>query len=242
MIPLFFGPDAHRKYGVFQPALGLGSKGRGIVFCDALYDEALCAHRALRFAAERMAAARWSSLRFDYFGTGDSLGETDEFTLEQALRDTADAIEELKASAGLESVYLLGIRLGGALAAMAAESRPDVRGLMLWDPVIEGEEVLRRYGASDPHGGGERIEGFRLPEAARHALRTVSIEDRLGACGLPLLMVCTSPSAQHRRIAERHDHIDYREIDAPQAWSNTALGGMRPIPAGVVDELLAWEG
>ncbi len=240
MIPLFFGPDEYRKYGVFKPALGRGSKGRGVVICDALFDEALCAHRAIRFTATSLAQARWNSLRFDYFGTGDSAGETADFSLAQALDDIAEAIDELKASTGLEEVYLLGIRLGGTLATQVATARKDVRGLVLWDPIIDGEPVLQRYGDSDARG--LPIEGFRLPQRARDELQSLSIKDALRAYDRPSLMVCTSPTQQQRHIAAAQPQLDFREIDAPQAWSNTAIGGVRPIPTAVVMEIREWEG
>lgn len=243
MIPVLFGPEDRRKYGVFQPAVGRGSKGRGVVICDALFDEALCAHRALSFAARSLAEARWNSLRFDYFGTGDSAGGTGEFSLAQALADTSDAIDELKSSTGLEEIYLLGLRLGGALAMQVAAGREDVRGLVLWDPLIEGETVLQRYGVSESNeSGGDSVEGFRLPVRAQDELRKLTIADLFGACDRPLLMVCTSPTMQHRQIASDHPQIDFREIDAPDAWSNTAVGGVRPIPTAVVNEIREWEG
>lgn len=240
MIPLFFGPDDRRKYAVFQPALGRGSKGRGIVICDALFDEALCAHRALRFASSSLAEARWNSLRFDYYGTGDSAGETADFSLAQALDDIAEAIDELKSTTGLKEVYLLGIRLGGALAMQATLSREDIRGLVLWDPIIDGEQVLQRYRDSD--AGETAIEGFQLPPGAREELRAISIEGAFEAYTRPVLMVCTSATQQHRQLARQHANIDFREIDAPEAWSNTAIGGIRPIPTAVVNEIRAWEG
>lgn len=243
MIPVLFGPENRRKYGVFQPALGRGSKGRGIVICDALFDEALCAHRAISFASGSLAQARWNSLRFDYFGTGDSAGDTVDFSLARALDDTTDAIDELKASTGLEAVYLLGMRLGGALAMQIAATREDVRGLVLWDPVIEGETVLRRYGVSGTRGtDGDSVEGYRLPGHLQDELRTLSIAGLFGDYDRPLLMVCTSPTDQHRQIARAHAHVDFREVVAPEAWSNTAVGGVRPIPTAVVNEIREWAG
>jgi len=245
MIPLMFGPATRRKYGVFQAALGHGSKGRGLVICDGLFDEALCAHRALGFATGKLAGARWNSLRFDYFGTGDSAGETADFSLARARVDIADAIDELKACAGLEQLYLLGLRLGGSLALEVAVERDDIRGLVLWDPILSGERVLDRYRvppADESDGPGDALEGFRLPRRARDELRTLSIGEPLAQWDRPLLMVCSAPTRRHRRIAADHPRIDYREIEAPEAWSNTALGGVRPIPTAVIDAIHAWPG
>ncbi len=243
MIPLFFGPESHRKYGVIHAAVGHGNKGRGIVFCDALFDEAVCSHRTLRFAADSMAEARWNSLRFDYYGTGDSAGDTGEFCIAQAKADINDAVEELKSSMGISAVFLLGLRLGGTLATLVASARNDVRGLVLWDPIINGSTVTDRYaGAVSDDPGNQHVSGFRLPSRVATELSELSIRSALETYDHPLLIVCTSPTDEHQEIASANEHIEFKEFDAPEAWSNTPLGGVRPIPTSVVTVIRQWQG
>lgn len=243
MIPIFFGPAPRRKYGVFHAAVGHGNKGRGIVFCDALFDEANSANRTLRFAADSMAKARWNSLRFDYYGTGDSAGDTEDFSIAQAVNDIGDAIEELKISTGISAVFLLGLRLGGTLAAQVASTRSDVRGVVLWDPLINGNAVTSRYaGALSNDPGTQHVAGFRLPSNVASELQDLSIREQLETCKKPVLIVCTSPTEQHRELASVNPGIELQEFDAPEAWSNTPLGGVRPIPVAVVNAIQAWQG
>ena len=62
--------------------------------------------------------------------------------MEQWVEDVGTAIEELKETAGVKRVALVGLRLGGAVAAMAAERRTDIEGVVLWDPVVDGKAYV----------------------------------------------------------------------------------------------------
>lgn len=243
MIPLFFGPPERAKYGIFHQAIGAGLKGRGIVFCDPLFGEALNAHRTLRFASDSMAAARWNSFRFDYFGTGDSAGETDEFSLTQAGSDIHEAIEELKATADLASVYLLGMRLGGTLAMKVACERSDVRGVILWDPIIDGSTLIDEYAVLAEHDPlGIQVQGFVLTERLQEEIRGTSMRGCLERFAGPALMVCTSATPAQRDLVKECAHVEFREISAPQAWSKAPGGGVRAIPGAVIREIQSWPG
>lgn len=243
MIPLFFGPRDKAKYGIFHSAAGAGTKGRGIVFCDALFEEAIRAHRALRYASESMAALRWSSFRFDYFATGDSAGETAEFELTQASQDIHDAVEEMKAMAGLSSVYLLGLRLGGTLAMNCAADRDDIRGVILWDPIIDGTSVVEEYDELAVAGtGGRHLSGFIYHEALQEELRALSMRDCLSRFKGPILMICTAPTQNQFEIAQDNPLIDMRVVEAPEAWLTEPGGGVKAIPAAVIRQIEAWQG
>jgi pimeloyl-ACP methyl ester carboxylesterase len=243
MIPSFFGPQDKIKYGVFHPAVGSGAKGRGIVICDALFDEAIRAHRALRYASESMAAARWNSFRFDYYGTGDSAGDTEDFGLTQACQDINQAVEELKAMAALSGVFILGLRLGGALAMCCATERPDIRGAILWDPVIDGQSVIDEYEQlAKPETNGRHLGGFKFKDALLDDLRTFSSRACFEQFSKPILMVCTAPGEVHYELAERYANIELRVLDAPEAWLRHPTGGVKPIPAAVIRQIEAWQG
>ena len=87
------------------------------------------------------------TMRFDYYGTGDSYGESNEIALSVWQENALLAIEELKSMAGCSQIYLVGLRLGAAIAANVSAMRSDVKRLVLWDPVIQGaayiEEIKR---------------------------------------------------------------------------------------------------
>ena len=69
-----------------------------------------------------LAASGWDTLRFDYYGTGDSAGDLIEANLGGWEKDIEWAIEEARATSGANRVALIGLRLGANLAASAGPS------------------------------------------------------------------------------------------------------------------------
>lgn len=140
MQPVVFGDCA----GWLHPAPG----GHGVVLCNAFgYDE-LCTHRAWLQLAEQLAARRMPVLRFDYPGTGNSLGvEEDPARVDAWIDSIATAVGYLRAVAGVERVSLCGFRLGATLAALAAERLSGIDGLALLAPVLSGRRYLRELHA-----------------------------------------------------------------------------------------------
>jgi pimeloyl-ACP methyl ester carboxylesterase len=124
-----------------EPELALGA---GVVLCNPLGYEGMCAYRTYRHLATRLATAGFDVLRFDYLGTGDSSGRDDEPSRVRAWLDSIlAAVDELRAIGGVHTVDLFGVRLGATLAALAAEERRDIRCLVLWAPFISGRAYAR---------------------------------------------------------------------------------------------------
>jgi alpha-beta hydrolase superfamily lysophospholipase len=108
-------------------------------------------HRTYRHLAERLAANGFPALRFDYDGTGDSAGTTEDPKRMRAWVGSIDlAIAEARALSGAERVALFGVRFGATLAALAAIEHGDIEALISWAPVISGRVHVRE------------IRGFRL--------------------------------------------------------------------------------
>ena len=88
-LPLFFGRPERRLYGMHHRA----RKVRGhMLICAPLLQEGMRCHRSLWALAEALADAGVSSLRFDWFGSGDSAGDSAGLTLQGMLEDLAAAI------------------------------------------------------------------------------------------------------------------------------------------------------
>ena len=143
MTPFYFGTGQRRLFGVLDPAQAQSSQSQAAIICYPWGPEYIFAHRALRYLARQLAARGYNVLRFDYYGTGDSAGEEAEVRLSGWREDIATAIEELKDICNAKAVVLIGLRLGGSLAAqIAAHCRKDVNALVLWDPAVSGPEHL----------------------------------------------------------------------------------------------------
>lgn len=138
----YFGPQSSRLFGVYDPPSTSADRDLGVVICHPFGAEYLRAHRALRQLALRLAGVGFHVLRFDYRGTGDSAGTLEDASVEGWEADALAALESLKAAAGVSQIALVGMRLGAAIACLAARSRRDVRSLVLWEPIRDGPSYL----------------------------------------------------------------------------------------------------
>jgi len=158
---------------------------RGVVLCSAFGVEGLSAHRAWGDLADRLAAADLPTLRFDWPGTGDSLGSDRDPDRPAAWRRAAHAaVERLKAETGVEEVALVGLRLGATVAVEVAASRSDVAVFVAAAPVVSGRRFVReqksfarllrvRDEASAPDAdeiGGFAVAGFFTADETAEAL------------------------------------------------------------------------
>ncbi|WP_156393348.1 alpha/beta hydrolase [Burkholderia sp. Leaf177] len=117
------------------------------MLCQPFGREAMWVHKGWRVLAENLAAAGSPTLRFDYAGTGDSAGESEDFgegkeQLERWLQSIRAAVAFLKQTTGVTEVALCGLRLGATLAAMVAADE-DISELVLLAPVSSGRQYLR---------------------------------------------------------------------------------------------------
>lgn len=86
-----------------------------------------------------------NSLRFDFYGHGESEGEFENITISEGTDDILQAIEVLR-SRGFKKIGLFGTSFGGACSIMAASKSRDVSLLALRSPVSDYyiRELLRK--------------------------------------------------------------------------------------------------
>ncbi len=105
------------------------------MLCQPLGTEYTYAHRSMRQLALRLTIAGFHTIRFDYFGTGDSAGADSPLSSAGCEVDVESAMEALADIAGTARVTLIGLRAGANIAAQVAARRgADVETLVLWDP------------------------------------------------------------------------------------------------------------
>src|SRR5690242_5549441 len=162
MLPLFFGSAERRLFGVYEPAQRRSDAARAVLLCNSWGAEYLNAHHSLRVLAQRLCAAGFDTLRFDYFGEGDSGGETTEADLEGWKQDIATAAAELKVMSCAPRVVVLGLRLGASLVVDVAPAlASDIDRLILWDPIVNGADYLTELAPGAMHG--EMAPAFSAP-------------------------------------------------------------------------------
>ena len=163
-----------------------------VVLCPPIGREARCAYLPLRRFAERLAEQGYSTLRFDYPGEGESLDAPEEGDAFARWVDGAHAAVAFARAAGARKVVLAGVRMGGAVAAVAAQENLALDALMLLAPVVSGRGWVRelKLAASMATAAFRTPEGpWLISDDLRLSPDTVA---RVGALDLRKLE-CTAP-------------------------------------------------
>ena len=90
-----------------------------------------------------------ATLRFDFFGQGDSEGSFEDITVSLAVGQ-AHAAVALVRSQGYDRIGLMGSSFGGLVAILSTAQRNDVACLALKCPVVDfGEELRLEFGPDE---------------------------------------------------------------------------------------------
>ena len=160
-----------------------GAAAHGLVLCPPFGYDLICSQAGLRVLAEQIAASGTPVLRFDYPGTGDSAGDEAPNRLADWLAGIEAACDWMRATLGLASVSLGGLKLGALLAAASAARRPDTMAeIVLLAPVWSGRGygrelllVARAAGETEAKPDWLEAAGFRLHESDVAALRGLDL-------------------------------------------------------------------
>jgi pimeloyl-ACP methyl ester carboxylesterase len=233
MTAFHFGSRQRRLFGYYEPAQANFSKVQAALLCHPMGNEQVFAYRTMRQLATRLVRAGFHVLRFDYFGTGDSYGDTGEGDLASWCDDIETAIEELKEMTGATKVDVVGLRLGANLSARVALHRPEeINKLILWEPLAANELAVAACGCSTPRANGnpgligsDVVKGFaRSAISSKAALLPPST----------LLLLTEGPPSPIESGSLTAEYV----ADAP-AWIEERLT-TGSIPAGVLQRIVDW--
>ncbi len=260
MTPLYFGTGERRLFGVLDAAQARPGQAQAAVICYPWGPEYIFAHRALRYLARQLAAGGFTVLRFDYYGSGDSAGSEAEARLSGWREDIISAIEEIKDICHVKAIALIGLRLGGSLAAqIAASSRKDVSALVLWDAAVSGPEHLevleiewtemaQRHctylGDKSERKRGARF-GLPISEALAadmNAIDLLNVADRLPSRTLCLSTERLASHAAWRAVLGTHPNgpIALEELPDIHPWVEADLETIGRLPLAAIDRITGW--
>ncbi len=258
MNPFHFGVGSRPLFGVYHAPARRPVHAEGIVVCGPVGIDYQRTHPALRQLAQQLARRGHHVLRFDYFGTGDSGGDALSGDIDGWRGDVFAAVDELRAMSGVADISLVGVRLGGALALMAADGRADVVAVALWDPVVHGrrhrEELVEVAGRGP--GRGPRVEGHGNVGRALHVegfpfspriLREIAGLDltRLSGASFGRLgLFLSDPDPASDTLAMRAEELGVatfrRDLPDDRVWVDGRRLGDAVLAPRLVHEVAAW--
>lgn len=169
-------PAGEVLYGALHRPEG-PSQARGVVLLLPLGRERLRVYRESANLARHLAQLGYPVFRFDYRGEGESSGEFKRSTLASRQEDTRQAVALLQRETQVESVALVGMRVGALVALQAGvEGVSDL--LVLWDPETKpkvfGRNMVRTNVVQQSHYFGQILRNEEELRAALGAGGTIS--------------------------------------------------------------------
>ena len=125
------------------PAAGVVPRG-DVLVVPAFAEEMNRCRSMVTLQAQAFAALGMGTLVLDMRGTGDSAGEFSDGTVEDWCADLRLGQDWLRHN-GHGCRTLLGVRLGGLIAAHLAAQDGLIKQLILWMPVVSGKQFLTQF-------------------------------------------------------------------------------------------------
>ena len=236
----FYFGEGRGLYGILNGTRPFA--GEAVLICSSIGQEHVRSHFTLQRLAKRLAARGVPALRFDYYGCGDSFGESHAATCVRWKRDIGEAYRELKRRTGATRITAVGVRFGAALLGDAANDL-DLAGLVLWDPVVDGSKYIaelaethRRYvrslrrwsflRAAPPVKGAAELIGLICSETHVREIKELAFAPSRVRSPLPLKWLATSDLELQKRlfrsVARDRDGSRLEAMDADSGWNDIA--------------------
>ncbi len=140
--PFFFGPIEKQMFGTFYS--GKPSANFAVLICPPLGQEYMRTHWLIRNIASSLNRKGAPVMRFDFYGQGDSSGETRQARLNDITGSLIHAAQELRTRSGQRQIQLIAFRASALVAEHCrAKLGPDVK-LIYIDPPQSGAEYIQQ--------------------------------------------------------------------------------------------------
>jgi alpha-beta hydrolase superfamily lysophospholipase len=201
-------------------------RGTAVMLVPPFGWEAMSSARNLRGWARSLAEAGYPAVRYHAPGAGDSAGDARTQDLDTWSAALADLVAHTRAATGCDRIAVVGLGLGGLVAARAVHDRCRVEDLVLWSTPVKGRLLLRELRA---FAAMTTEPGDAPPETAA-AAAPVEQDGVLWVHGYPL----------GARAQEQLAQLDLAELDLTGVERALVLGrGTLPHDARLVAALTA---
>jgi pimeloyl-ACP methyl ester carboxylesterase len=246
--PCYFGSEGRLLFGCYHPPHGAVLRRIGVLLCYPVSAEYMRYHRIFVQMSRRLAAAGYPVFRFDYYGSGDSAGESSEATLDGWLWDIDAATKELRGRCGLIHVGMVGVRLGATLGFLTACRHRYIERMVMWDSVIYGdryvEELLdlgRPENGSQPNRSSvafQEVSDASTLRSAVEGINLLALEEPADNIMLLETLERREAHAFHDRLSALGVMSHYCHLPGPAIWAAEPLAV--PMPQHVLQSVLSW--
>ncbi|MET0892537.1 MAG: hypothetical protein ABWY01_03095 [Pseudoxanthomonas sp.] len=263
--PFYFGDHPRVLFGLRHPA---GATPRGAVLvCAPLLQEGIRCQRALWSLCQAVAARGLEALRFDWYGSGDSRGDSLDMSLSGLASDIQAAGECLplpEATAPMRSSgprlpgpRMLGLRSAALPLLLHAGACTRPVDLVLWAPALDGESLVSawreqhrrqlhvtgRFPKPPLPAGENELLGFVVDDGLLEALQAWKGDQVTLPAGSRILLVQwrATPSTEdfvHRQRAGGVT-VEYLQLDAGDEpdWDNPDQFETQIFPRSAVNRV-----
>lgn len=256
MKPVYFGSSQFPLFGIYHPPQTRGSAMDGcIVLCYPMAHEYMYVHRAFRQLANRLARTGFHVFRFDYYGFGDSAGDSEESHIEQWIKDISKAIDEIGSLSAASKISLIGLRLGATAAALTAVQRDDIENIVLWEPVINGakyvEELYVQHESwvdenlyPGANNGNSEIIGTPFSHGMREALEKTDLMKLKKNLAKNILVIENGKSllGAHFQVVlgSLGNNFEHKQAGTPHIWSTASSMNTHYVPSQILNIIVSW--
>lgn len=235
MKSLQFGYGNHKLYGVYHFPLSVNPKQKSILICSSVGPEFIHTYRLLRNLGEQLAKKGHHVFRFDWYGCGDSWGESSDISISHWITDVRIAAEELANLSGNQIFSIIGLRFGATIAWCSFNESADLSSFVLWDPVISGSEWMSQmqalhaqYIVKSPETGryssDEEILGFPLPISVRNEICSLNISVFKPLLCKKFHLLHSGDSQEYEAFCKWASYsITIEHVDMPEVWISSLL-------------------
>lgn len=239
-----FGEHNKKLLGVYSPSSIASKNDVAVLLCYPFGQEYMRAHMAFRQLSNLLNRQGLPTMRFDYFGTGDSYGESNEISLAIWRENTQFAIDELKSMTRCSRIYLAGLRLGAVIATQVSIQRNDVNRLVLWDPIIRGATYLAEI-KNGPHKQSQQgdwwIHGYPMPPAFRQEISNIDLSPLDYPENMSVMQAVSHDDEQFDTFRIKHrDRFEYRHVQSPGDWNYVDHEGSILLPHNLIRAIVTW--
>ena len=248
MKPFYFGESTRPLFGVYDVPEPGADRDAGFLLCYPMCHEYMKTHWAFRRLAASLARAGFHVLRFDYYGSGDSAGETCHVSLAECRDNIRTAMQELKDLSAVRDVSIVGLRLGATLAAQASAEGLELKDLVLWNPVVRGADYIRDLRAlqqerlrwQDERGPGGTCDDDDAQQVLLGFPFPADFREELGR--LDLLSVCAGIRAKTVWLALSEQRGEYIQVQDAISRAGLAVKYQLVPDSGNWEDLFTWGG